>query len=251
VARVSLTSKRIEARLVLANCSPDAITTMLPAEAAAHFSAAFAGLASSTSLFTAHFGLKTNPAEFGLTAYSSVYLPSWMTTLGDYARAAALLGEKPNGKLPPITVANYAAIDSRLNNSGPYLVTAVGVDEIGNWRGLSKEDEAARRSVWLDAILGELDRHYPGFAGAVTEKTFMNAASMARYLGTPGGAVYGFDPVPPTASIWHGLPRTPKTPIKGLYLASSFGGSGGFSGAMASGSDAARLAEAFLHRKAN
>ena len=63
-----------------------------------------------------------------------------------------------------------------------------------NWRGLSKEDEAARRNAWLDAILGELERHYPGFAGAVGEKTFMSAASMERYLGTPGGAIYGFDP---------------------------------------------------------
>ncbi len=72
---------------------------------------------------------------------------------------------------------------------------------------------------------------------------------MERYLGTPGGAIYGFDPVPPAGPIWRGMPWSPKTPVKGLYLASSWGGSGGFSGAMAAGADAAGLAMAALQRK--
>ena len=133
-------------------------------------------------------------------------------------------------------IANYGAIDSGLDDSGgPTLVSVVGVDQVSNWRGLTKAEEGARRNAWLDAILGELERHYPGFAGAVGERTFMSAASMERYLGTPGGAVYGFDPTPPATPIWKGMPRTPKTPIAGLFLASSWGGAGGFSGAMASG----------------
>ena len=234
---------------MLANCGPDAIAAMLPPDAGARFGSAYAGLPLSTSLFTAHFGLKTNPAAFGLTAYSSIHLPSWMTSVGDYSQAAALFGANPAGRLPPFGIANYAAIDSGLDNAGPMLVTVVGVDATANWRGLSKEEEAARRHAWLDAILAELERLYPGFAGAVTEKSFLSAASMARYLGTPEGAVYGFDPLPPTASIWHGPPRTPETPVKGLYLASSFGGYGGYSGTMAAGADAARLAEAALRRE--
>jgi phytoene dehydrogenase-like protein len=40
------------------------------------------------------------------------------------------------------------------------------------------------------------------------------------------------------------VPRSPRTPIPGLYLASSFGGSGGFTGAMTSGAAAARMAMA-------
>ena len=244
-------SQRFEARVVLAAPAPQAIARMLPEEAALRFQAAFEGRPLSTSLFSAHFGLKVNPAQFGLKDYSTILLPSWMTSLSDYPRSSALLGANPNGKLPMLTIANYGAIDSGLDDSGgPTLVSVVGVDEISNWRGLLKEDEAARRNAWLDAILGELERHYPGFAGAVGEKTFMSASSMERYLGTPGGAIYGFDPIPPTGPVWKGMPRTPKTPIDGLFLASSWGGSGGFSGAMASGADAAGLAAAALLRKA-
>ena len=216
-------SQRFEARVVLAAPAPQAIAGMLPEEAALRFQAAFKGRAASTSLFSAHFGLKVNPAQFGLKDYSTILLPSWMTSLSDYPRSSTLLGANPNGKLPMLTIANYGAIASGLDDSGgPTLVSVVGVDEISNWRGLSKEDEAARRNAWLDAILGELQRHYPGFAGAVGKKC-MSAASMERYLGTPGGAIAGFDPIPPTGPVWKGMPRTPKTPIDGLFLASSSG----------------------------
>src|SRR5208337_3404660 len=136
-----------------------------------------------------------------------------------------------------------------LDEGGPILVSVVGTDDVSNWRGLSKDGEAARRNAWLDAILAELERHYPGFAGAVEQKVLMSAASMERYLGTPSGAIYGFDPVPPSSPVWRGMPRCPKTPIDGLYLASSWGGSGGFSGAMAVGAEAAGLAMAALAKK--
>jgi phytoene dehydrogenase-like protein len=245
-ARGERPSQRIEAGVVLANCSPRAIARMLPEEGRSRFARVFAGRALSTSLFSAHFGLKVNPAQFGLRAYSVVLLPSWMTALRDYPQSAALLGASPSGKMPVLGIENYGAIEPGLDDEGPILVSVTGIDTISNWRGLSREEEAARRNAWLDAILGELERHYPGFAGAVTEKTFVNAAAMERYLGTPDGAVYGFDPVPPTAPIWAGMPHTPRTPIKGLLLASSFGGAGGYSGAVSAGAQAAELAMAAL-----
>jgi phytoene dehydrogenase-like protein len=248
-ARGERRSQHIEARVVLANCSPDAISRMLPEEARNRFAGAFAGRAPSASLFSAHFGLNVNPAQFGLRAYSVVLLPSWTTALRDYPQSAALLGASPNGKMPVLGVENYGAIEPGLDNEGPILVSVTGIDAISNWRGLSKDEETTRRKAWLDAILGELERYYPGFAGAVTEKTFVNAGAMERYLGTPDGAVYGFDPVPPAAPIWAGMPHSPKTPVKGLFLASSFGGTGGYSGAMAAGAQAAGLAMAALRGK--
>ena len=137
---------------------------------------------------------------------------------------------------------NYGAVDNGLDDGGRILVTVAGVDHIENWNGLSKDEERARRAAWLDTILAELDRCYPGFAGATEERIFVTARSTRDYLATPGGAIYGFAPEPPTRSILAGIPRSPRTPIPGLFLASSFGGSGGFSGAMGAGAKAARLA---------
>ena len=137
---------------------------------------------------------------------------------------------------------NYGAIDSGLAVDGPTLVSVVGVDRLSNWVALPAQDEKDRRERWLDAFQAALDRDYPGFSAAVAERMFLNARSMAGFMNTPGGAVYGFAPLPFERSIWAGLPRTPKTPLPGVYLASSFGQSGGFSGAMRAGADAARMA---------
>ena len=41
--------------------------------------------------------------------------------------------------------------------------------------------------------------------------------------------------------IWRGTGRSAKTPIPGLYLASSYAGSGGFTGAILAGGTAADL----------
>jgi phytoene dehydrogenase-like protein len=113
---------------------------------------------------------------------------------------------------------------------------------LSNWAGLTPQAEKDRRERWLDALLAALDRLYPGLAHAVTEKTFLNARSMHNFLNTPEGAVYGFAPLPLERPIWAGIPRSPRTPMPGLYLASSFVGSGGFTGAMVSGANAAELA---------
>ena len=91
-----------------------------------------------------------------------------------------------------------------------------------------------------------MERDYPGFSGLVSERVMLNAHSMAGYLNTPRGAVYGFEPLPPEDPILAGFPRTPRTPVGGLYLASAFGGEHGFNGAILSGAEAARLAAASL-----
>jgi hypothetical protein len=66
---------------------------------------------------------------------------------------------------------------------------------------------------------------------------FLNARSMRNFLNMPDGGVAALRR--PQRGIWVGYPRSPRTPIPGLYLASSFGGSGGFTGAMMSGAAAA------------
>jgi all-trans-retinol 13,14-reductase len=65
------------------------------------------------------------------------------------------------------------------------------------------------------------------------------AETMQRYLNTPGGAVYGFAPVD---SLLQTIKRGPKTPIRGLWLASAYTLSGGYTGAMIGGAQAASSA---------
>jgi phytoene dehydrogenase-like protein len=234
--------ERIGTKTVLANCAPSVLTAMLSEPVRGKFQEAYGSLALSTSLFSAHFGVRELPCKFGLKDFSTIVLPDWMTALADTARCSALLAENPAQRLPAFGIANYGALDAGLSESGPTLVSAVGTDRLGNWAGLSPEAEKDRRARWLDAFLAELDRRFPGLAGAVTDKMFLSAHSMRNFLSTPDGAIYGFAPLPPQRPIWAGIARSPSTPMSGLFLASSFAGGGGFTGAMLAGANAAELA---------
>ncbi|MFN3746769.1 MAG: phytoene desaturase family protein [Hyphomicrobiaceae bacterium] len=235
--------ERIGTRTVLANCAPSVLTAMLSEPVRGKLQQAYGNLPLSTSLFSAHFGLREPPARFGLIDFSTIVLPEWMTSLGDAATCSGLLAENPAGRLPAFGIANYGALDAGLAESGPTLVSVVGTDRLSNWAGLSRDAEKDRRARWLDAILAELDRHFPGLGGAVTDRMFLNAHSMHNFLNTPDGAIYGFAPLPPERPIWAGIPRSPATPVPGLFLASSFAGGGGFTGAMLAGANAAELAD--------
>ncbi len=234
--------ERLGARQILANCAPNVLAGMLPEPARGACERAYGGQPLSTSLFSAHFGLATPPAQLGLDRYLTVRLPEWTTSLRDSAASARLMADDPGGRLPQVGIANYGAIDSGLSEDGPTLVSVVGLDRFDNWAGLSVDEEKDRRARWLDALQGALDKDYPGFGAAVSERVFLNARSMHNYLNTPQGAVYGFAPLPPTRGIWAGIPRSPRTPVPGIFLASAFGGFGGFSGAMRAGADAAEAA---------
>ncbi len=120
-----------------------------------------------------------------------------------------------------------------------YPVSVVGPDRLDSWTGLDQDAHNAKRAAWRDAVAAAIDRAFPGFARHVVAAVFNTAHSMNSYLGTPGGAIYGFAPLPPTGPIWRGIDRSVTTPIPGLYLASAFAGFGGFTGAIKAGDDAA------------
>ena len=84
----------------------------------------------------------------------------------------------------------------------------------------------------LDAIVTGIDRSFPGFAGAVLQREMATAATMRRYLNTPDGAVYGFAPDPPQGLPTAGSEKAIVTTVPGLWLTSSYGGFGGFTGVM-------------------
>ena len=112
------------------------------------------------------------------------------------AMAPARWRKIPRGALPLHTIANFTAVDSGLWDEPPILVSVLGLDRLDNWRDLPREAALARRERWLDAIQASLDRDYPGFSGLVTTRMLLNAYSMASYLNTPEGAVYGFAALP-------------------------------------------------------
>jgi phytoene dehydrogenase-like protein len=228
------------APIIVANAAPAVLAAMLPAAVRERFWSDYAGRHLSISLFSATFGLSVRPATLGFRSYSTVLLPPWMKSLSDHRRSADLLAAAPGQEQPLLTIVDYSAIESGLGGP-PYPVSVVGVDRLANWSGLDKAASETKRDQWRQAVIDAIDREFPGFASHVVASVFNTALSMRNYLNAPEGAIYGFAPLPPTTAIWRGTGRSAKTPIPGLYLASSYAGSGGFTGAILAGGSAADL----------
>jgi all-trans-retinol 13,14-reductase len=88
----------------------------------------------------------------------------------------------------------------------------------------------------MDRVLADLDRQFPGIAGAVVHREMSTSETFEHYLNTPGGSLYGFAPQS------RGFMPLTVTAINRLYLASAFTGGGGFTGAILGGGWAARAA---------
>jgi all-trans-retinol 13,14-reductase len=162
-----------------------------------------------------------------------------MTSLTQMREAAAVIGEQPQGRIPPYVFVDYGQIESGLNESAPFLVTPCGTDRIENWSSLQGNAKKNQKLRWIDALISDIDGQYPGIASVVVHQEMATAETMQHYLNTPGGSVYGFGPVD---SLGQAIKRGPHTTIEGLWLASAYTVSGGYTGAMIGGAQAASSA---------
>jgi phytoene dehydrogenase-like protein len=217
----------VETTRIVSNAAPDTLATLLPQAAALTLRAHYANQLPSISLFALTLGLSRPPCEVGLNGYSTQLLPPWITKLSDYALGTTLMADEPGARMPPLAIADYAAIDAGVP-APPHVLSIFGPDRLSNWDASDMERYREKRGRWQTAIIGYLDGHFPGLAAAVTATSFNTALSVRQYLNAPAGAVYGFAPTPDAPL------RSPRTPLPGLYLASAYAGLGGYSGVIQS-----------------
>lgn len=230
------------APILFGNAAPAVLAEALPPEVRGRFLQQYEGRKPSISLFAVSLGLNRRPSELGFTHYSTMLIPEWVTSLSDFSRMSKLLAEPPAEHMPLMSVVDYSAIESGLNPDGPHLVSVVGIDRVANWEALDDQAYDSKRDAWLDAIIAEIDRTFPGFADAVVQREMATALTMRRYLNTPEGAIYGFAAEPPAGRPMAGTAKAVETIVPGLWLASAYGGFGGFTGAMMTGWLAAQAA---------
>ena len=224
------------APIVFGNAAPSVLAAMLPDDQRGTFMSRYEDRRPSISLWTMSLGLKAHSHDFGVRHYSTSVLPSWLTTLSGFREVAAILGEDLPSRITPYGFVAYDQIDSGLNTDGPYLAALVGVDRVQNWAGLTSEAKRGRKERWMDRVVADLDRQFPGIAGAIVHREMSTSETFQTYFNTPGGSLYGFAPES------RGFMPLAATAINGLYLASAFTGGGGFTGAILGGGWAARAA---------
>jgi phytoene dehydrogenase-like protein len=225
---------RDEAPVVLANTAPHNLVPLLPEPAARRVADRCAGRPLSLSLWSIALGFDRRPSEFGVRSYSNWIYPDWLRSLGELRSSIDLLRAPPGERAPHLVFVDYSLIDSGLPGP-PYAGSINGLDAASVWEGMTPEEDREHRRRWTERIVEALDSEFPGIAGAVVQAEMTTARSIARYLGTPEGCIYGFAAQPPRMSFFQ-----PHTPVEGLYLASAWTGFGGYSGVIVGGSQAAR-----------
>ena len=176
------------------NAAPHVLAAMLPEQLQDAFLGAYEKRRPSISLWTVSLGLSRLGKEFGVGRYSTFVLPSWMTTLGQMREAASVMGQEPGKRMPPYVFVDHSQIDTGLNEQGLHFASYCGVDQLENWASLSSAAKKQRKENWIDSLIADIDRHFPGVSSAVKHREMSTAETMQRHLNKPGGAVYGFAP---------------------------------------------------------
>jgi phytoene dehydrogenase-like protein len=224
---------REHAPLVFGNAAPHALSEMLPADVRRRFMAPYVSRPLSLSLWTIALGFARKPRELGVERYTTAVFPG---PLDGLAREAGPGRARSNGGPPHYLFVDYTSADTGLADGPPYLGTLVGVDRAENWDGLTASEYDERRESFMDLMVAALEREYPRLRGQIVQRHMTTARGAATYLGTPGGAIYGFSPERRRQVV------DGRTRIPGLWLASAFAGLGGYSGAMIGGSWSAKVA---------
>jgi phytoene dehydrogenase-like protein len=222
----------VEGLRIVSNAAPAVLAPLMPQAAAEKLTESYTARTPSMSLFALTLGLSKPPREFGISAYSTQLLPREMKRLSDYAQGAALMANEPGERMPPMSIVDYAAIDSGVP-APPYVLSVLGPDLLSNWDSSDMDAYREKRGRWQEAIVRYLSSFYPDLARGVVASSFNTALSVRQYLNAPDGAVYGFAPTAPR-SIWRTPARSPRTAVPGLYLASAYAGFGGYSGVVQS-----------------
>ena len=182
-----------------------------------------------TSAFTAYLGLDCEPSELGLTAATN-----FICTEPDFEKAY-VLGRSlapPNNAL----LSCYDVDDPDFSEPGSCQAALVTMQYAEQWLSVPPDQYAQAKFEYGRGILALAEKAVPGLWDRIEEMELASPLTHMRYLGHPGGAIYGFDQFAKDSTLF----LTPDSGIQGLYFAGAWVGSGGFQPTLMSGQSAAK-----------
>ncbi|MFN8102394.1 MAG: NAD(P)/FAD-dependent oxidoreductase [Mycobacterium sp.] len=188
------------------------------------------------SAFIVYIGLNATPAELGFTTSTTFInedaddnrtFASWRTLEPARALCVSCYDVAPIGFSPP----------------GASHVSLVTLQYADVWDKVAPQDYARTKYSYAQTLLDLCERVTPGVRDAIEEIEVATPLTVMRYLGHPGGAIYGYDQ--DATEGWLFRDRDSRTHVPGLHVAGSWVGMGGFQPTLESG---ARAARHILHR---
>ncbi|MFX0208926.1 MAG: phytoene desaturase family protein [Candidatus Hodarchaeota archaeon] len=180
----------------------------------------------SCSLYTVYLAFSQPPSTIGNKCFSTFIYDENIKTL----KAAYNLEQTADYSKKGFVFTDYSIFDSQLEG---YIGALCGIDHLEHWDQLSATDYNNKKQELKDTLINRLDKVIPGIKDIIIYSEVATPKTIVRYTQNPQGTVYGFAQTP--TQIGPLKSDIKKPPIKNLYYASAWVGSGGFSGAIYSG----------------
>lgn len=188
------------------------------------------------SSFTLYVGLDCEPGEVGITEVTNFICPD-----ADMEAAYRATKEMDPNK-DSLLLTCYNLLDSSFSPPGTSQVVIVDLKYAEPWLLIPPSEYARKKFEYADVLLRRIDELFPGFRDHIEEIEVATPITHMRFLGHPGGAIYGFDQFAKDKNLF----TAPRSPIAGLYFAGSWAGDGGFQPTLTSGGAAARAVLRYL-----
>lgn len=139
------------------------------------------------SSVVAFFGLDCTPEEIGFTdSFNLIY--ENLDANKSFEEAYKLLPETD-----PMVATCYTVDDPLVSPEGTSIITAGSLKYGTPWENLSPDEYYEMKYKAEEIIVERLEKRFPGFREHIEEVEIATPLTFMRYLGHPGGAIYGYE----------------------------------------------------------
>jgi prolycopene isomerase len=181
--------------------------------------------------FILHMGLDASPAELGFTTSTSFV----NTDLDEGHTFAATRSLDP---VRMICVSAYDVAPIGFAPAGATHVSLMTLQYASVWDKVRPQEYAELKFRYAETLLDLVETITPGIRDAIEEVDVATPLTLTRYLGHPGGAIYGYDQDATEGWLFRNTERESHVP--GLHLAGAWSGFGGFQPTLEAGARVAR-----------
>jgi prolycopene isomerase len=230
----------ISTKFMVSNAGP--ITTLIdmigaencPADELKTLNARTVGL----SAFTVYMGFDCNPADMGIEKATNFICT---TTDADYAYK----------KMKTLDAAEFSLLtcydvdDPDFSPQGSCQASLVTLQYAQPWMSVPPSKYYDTKYRFAENLIDLAEKVFPDIRKHIEEAEPATPLTHMRYLGHPGGSIYGSEHFTRETSLF----VKAKSMIQGLYFAGAWNGSGGFQPTLQSGASAARSISRLLNKR--
>jgi len=189
------------------------------------------GRTQSPSGLSVYIGLDCEPGELGIDASTTFILPDEDISGKHFNQMKTL--DMENGL---VAFSCYDVADPEFSPPGTCQVALVTLKYAEPWLRIPPTQYAREKYRCAEAMILQMEKLCPDVRAHMEEVEVATPLTFMRYLGTPGGSIYGFEQYMKD-SLFFEAPRV--SPIKGLFLAGGWVTDCGFEPTLKSGTSAA------------